>query len=538
MRRKIKIGVSIAIVILIFLYSFSWYEKRKEYRFSWEKPEFATIERGDLVIPLPATGSIEPASRTEIKSKASGTIMKIYFEAGDLVKKGDLLVELDPIDEQRTVDNAKAEVQRAKANLELARSEAEKIARDWPVNLNLALASLEAARADLQGTVLNFLRMDNIRRNISPDKASFKLVTPSNERKSTNKNEKSNYDIYVRKALYQIALAQAEADKVHKLILYGKDIVNNQQSGNSWANIARVEYQDGLIAMWKSHASLLMSIAKVRNAINTRILIDQAKTKVDLAKEMLRKANVALEQALQRLKETKVYAPINGIVEKINVREGQIISSGITTVTGGTTLMVLADVSKLFVEADVDEADIGQVRELAPPGRDARLIAATQPTTQHTLGEEQQEEIKMLQNADNVNISVDAFRDEVFTGKVYRVYPDPKTLNNVVTYNVRILLTSPNRTKLMLGMHANVKFTARKRKNVLLVDIEAIKVKNEEHGVYIPGDNGKPVFIPVKLGPSDGMKIELKTDKLKPGQKVYTRLPKFREDEKKKEEQD
>jgi len=257
-----------------------------------------------------------------------------------------------------------------------------------------------------------------------------------------------------------------------------------------------------------------------------------------LAKEVLRKATVALEQAMQRLRETKVYAPINGIVEKINVREGQIISSGITTVTGGTTLMVLADVSKLFVEADVDEADIGQVRELAPPGRDARLASAVTTTNpdKQELTEAQKEEIEMLQNSDNVTISVDAFRDEVFTGKVYRVYPDPKTFNNVVTYNVRILLTSPNRTKLMLGMHANVKFTARKRKNVLLVDIEAIKVKNEEHGVYIKGKDGKPVFVPVKLGPSDGMKIELKTDKLKPGQQVYTRLPRIRESEKNKEE--
>ncbi len=535
MKRKIKFIVIAFIAIILFIYLFNWYQQRKKYRFSWEKPEFATIERGNLVIPLPATGSIEPASRTEIKSKASGTILKIYFEAGDIVKKGDLLIELDPVDEQRTVDNAKAELERAKANLELARSEAQKIARDWPVDLNLALASLEAARAELHGSALNFLRMDNIRRNISPDQATFKIVNPPPAPPVKPGNPQS----YIKNALGRIALAQAEADKVKELVEYGKKIVNQKRSGNVWSNIARVEYQDGLITMWKAHANLLMSMSKVRNAINTKILIDQANTRVDLAKEVLRKATVALEQAQQRLRETKVYAPINGIVEKINVREGQIISSGITTVTGGTTLMVLADVSKLFVDADVDEADIGQVRELAPPGRDAKLTpvnTTTKSSTQPTLNEAQKERLEMLQNADNVTISVDAFRDEVFTGKVYRVYPDPKTFNNVVTYNVRILLTSPNRTKLMLGMHANVKFTARKRENVLLVDIEAIKVKNEEHGVYIVGKDGKPVFVPVKLGPSDGMKIELKTDKLKPGQKVYTRLPRTRNNEDKKED--
>jgi len=281
------------------------------------------------------------------------------------------------------------------------------------------------------------------------------------------------------------------------------------------------------------------AMSEVENAVNSGILVEQAKTRVVLAREALRIANFALDQTDQRLKETKVKAPRDGLIQEVFVREGQIISSGITSVTGGTPLMMLADVTKLYIEADVDEADIGRVRELAPADRSARLgfldkvpgsIAGTPPPP--ATGDP--EKMAMLRSSNKVDITVEASREETFTGKIDRVYPDPKIVNNIVTYKVNILLTGDNRSKLltgeyrkklMLGMHANVKFTSRKLTNVLKVVNEAIRVKNEEHGVYIEGPDKKPLFVPVKVGLTDGTMNELKTDKLKEKQQVYIKLP-------------
>jgi HlyD family secretion protein len=296
-----------------------------------------------------------------------------------------------------------------------------------------------------------------------------------------------------------------------------------------------------VVQLWKTESQMLASIATVRKAVNTLIMVEQADTKVKLAREALRQAKVALDQAQQRLTETKVYAPSDGIIQEVFVKKGQIISSGITTVTGGTPLLILADVSKLYVESDVDEADIGRVRELAAVERSARLefFSTLHPTTQPKLTKENEEEMAMLRKSNNVDVTVDAFRELTFTGRVDRVYPNPKNINNIVTYNVRILLTSPNRTELMLGMHANVKFTSRKLVGVLKVDNEAIKVKHEERGVYIEGPPPArtPMFVPVKVGLTNGSQIELKTDKLKPGDKVYVKLPPSKEDEKKASEE-
>ena len=86
-------------------------------------------------------------------------------------------------------------------------------------------------------------------------------------------------------------------------------------------------------------------------------------------------------------------------------------------------------------------------------------------------------------------------------------------------------------------MHANVKFTSRKLANVLKVANEAIKMKNEERGVYIDGSDNKPQFIPVKVGLTDGAMIELKTDKLKAGEKVYVKLPAAKEEDKSKNDE-
>jgi HlyD family secretion protein len=290
----------------------------------------------------------------------------------------------------------------------------------------------------------------------------------------------------VQRASKQIALATAEAKQVEDLIVYGKKIINEQKikaEGSMYSGVSSLEYQDALITMWQATASLMTSISEVYNAVNMYCLVEQAKTKVKVTTDALHIANVALDQARQRLIDTKVYAPIDGMIQELFVKEGQIISSGITTVTGGTPLLTLADVNNLYVEADVDEADIGRVRDLAPIEKSAQIILAVftnhqAQATQPKLTEENEQEMEMLRSSNNVNITVDAFREDKFSGKVDRVYPNPKNLNNIVTYKVRILLTSPNRTKLMLGMHANVQFTSRKLTNVLLVPVEAIKSKN------------------------------------------------------------
>ena len=91
-----------------------------------ERSKIATVERGDLAKSVVATGKIEPYTKVEIKSKASGIIKTLLVNVGDPVREGQVLVELDKEQLEAHVREAKAQLQGAEANLLAARAAYEK----------------------------------------------------------------------------------------------------------------------------------------------------------------------------------------------------------------------------------------------------------------------------------------------------------------------------------------------------------------------------------------------------------------------------
>ena len=79
--------------------------------------KLAKVERGDLAKSVVATGKVEPITKVEIKSKASGIVKKLYVDYGDRVKKGQLLAQLDKVEIQAQVEQSRAALQAAQANL-------------------------------------------------------------------------------------------------------------------------------------------------------------------------------------------------------------------------------------------------------------------------------------------------------------------------------------------------------------------------------------------------------------------------------------
>ena len=75
--------------------------------------------RGDLTLPINATGEVKSSRRIEIKSEASGEVIEIFRHGGDRVAVGDLIIRLQRDDEERNVNRAKLELQKAEARLKL-----------------------------------------------------------------------------------------------------------------------------------------------------------------------------------------------------------------------------------------------------------------------------------------------------------------------------------------------------------------------------------------------------------------------------------
>jgi HlyD family secretion protein len=104
--------------------------------------ELAVVERGDIARSVVATGEIEPLTKVEVKSKASGIVEKIYVDAGDRVKTGQVLAELDK-------EQLRAIVAEAEANLEAAQAALEAADATYQKNL-----------VDAQGPDVPFLKQD------------------------------------------------------------------------------------------------------------------------------------------------------------------------------------------------------------------------------------------------------------------------------------------------------------------------------------------------------------------------------------------
>ncbi|GAG13999.1 unnamed protein product, partial [marine sediment metagenome] len=183
---------------------------------------------------------------------------------------------------------------------------------------------------------------------------------------------------------------------------------------------------------------------------------------------------IALADARHRLKDTKVYAPISGVVSTRDVEIGQIVSSGINNVGGGTRLLTVSDLTRTYILAAVDESDIGKVKV----GQAARTTA-------------------------------DAYPRETFRGRVARIATRGESSSNVVTFEVKIEVLGGNRLLLKPEMTANVEIVAAERKEALLVPVGAMIRRAGRHFASVEKADGTLEERAVRIGITDGVSFEV-----------------------------
>lgn len=419
MKKAILVIVAIVIVAGGFL---AW--KKHNGRPAEEKAESTIIDaaRGEIIHSVEASGVVVSNLDVEIKCKASGEIISLPFEESDTVEKGELVLELDPVDEERNVKKATVSLNSAKARLEKAKQ-----------TLKVAEQNLETAKT----------------------RAEVTLEAAKVKHEEAAAREKRVRELHQRQLASEEDLEAAETASVQ----------------------ARAELQRAHIA------------------------IDELKTQEDelelrrqdvaLAGADVESARINLDIAQQRLDDTKVYAPIDGVVTARAVQEGQIITSATGNVSGGTTVMIISDLSKLYIDASVDESDIGNV-------------AVGQP----------------------VLITADAYPDDTFRGVVERIAPMGTTVSNVVTFPVRIEVKDGraagggnDSSALKPEMTADVEIIVAEKRNVLTLPVAAVGRMRGQRFVKIKTGEGEPETREVETGISDGASIEIVSG-LEEGEKV------------------
>lgn len=183
-------------------------------------------------------------------------------------------------------------------------------------------------------------------------------------------------------------------------------------------------------ANYKRYATLFKKgLVSADEYESAKLNFEKAKDQVAQSREMVQKAQTNLSYAI-------ITSPIDGVVISKSVEEGQTVAASYAT---PELFTIAKDLKDMQVVANVDEADIGDVKE-----------------------------------GERVSFTVDAYPNDTFEGVVKQVRQEATTTNNVVTYEV--VISAPNsELKLKPGLTANVTIYTAERQNVLCVSTKALR---------------------------------------------------------------
>ncbi|MFQ5964369.1 MAG: efflux RND transporter periplasmic adaptor subunit [Candidatus Scalinduaceae bacterium] len=298
--------------------------------------------------------------------------------------------------------------------------------------------------ASIAGTVLFFVnsKTTEVEKN-SPKYKEFKI-------------ERGTFQVIITangvvKPINRIEIKSKASGRIEELPVEEGDLI---QKGEL---IARLDQKDELAEVAQTQANSGIAKAELKQAQLTfdhqnqlfqdNLISEEERDLTELnlaiAKGKLVQATIALERAKERLSESIVRAPIDGTILQKYVEEGQIIASGVSNVSGGTLIIDIADMSSVYIEAGIDEIDIGKIQT----GQKATVIAEAYPQLK-------------------------------FNGKIARIAPEAKIEQNVTLFDVIIEVGNTD-GKLKSGMNTDIEIPTINQENVLLVPTIALQTLTE-----------------------------------------------------------
>jgi len=253
------------------------------------------------------------------------------------------------------------------------------------------------------------------------------------------------------------------------------------------ANLAYTQIDD------KRYAGLIAQNATSRDSYDIAVnALDQARAQIAVDQATIGQRSAELDAANVNLGYADIVAPVDGIVVSRNVTIGQTVAASFQT---PTLFLIATDLSKMEVDTNVSESDVGDVRV-----------------------------------GDKALFTVETFPDDTFEGAVTQVRQAPQTVQNVVTYDVVATVANPQ-LLLMPGMTATVQVVTAERDHVLRVPDQALRyvpgglsTSGEQEGapasqLWVLRD-GRPYRVAVSAGLDDGNFTEIVKGDIKEGDRV------------------
>lgn len=374
-------------------------------------PSYLTADAvmGDIESTVMASGKVKPIKSVDVGAQVSGRIVKLYVDVGDEVKKGDLIAQINQVEQKNTVSNAQA-------------------------NLNQAQATLAQAQASLASS----------QGNIASSEATLQA------------------------RLSELKKAEQAFNRMAELIKIDA--------------VSRQDYDDAKIAVEVAQANVAVARTNITNAKND---VANAQANIASQKASIHKAQNDLSTATEDLSYTTIVAPMDGTVVSVSQKEGTTVNA----MQSAPTIVTLADLSRVRINAQISEADVVNVQA----GMPARF---------------------------NIIGNTDEKFDTVLAG----VEPAPENISttsstDTAVYYIGYLDVDNAERKFRIDMTAQVNIITGAVKNVLTVPSSALKTDKGKTTVQVVGADGMAKPVDVVVGLNNRVNAEIKSG-LNAGDKI------------------
>jgi HlyD family secretion protein len=403
------------------------------------------VERGSVELTVSADGILKPLTTVVVKSYAGGRVDVLAVDVGDRVKPGDLIAKIDPTDSLTTYDQARADLNAAEAKLKQTQDQSN-------AQPALTRAAIAQAEAGYDSAVKDLQRLQQA---TQPQTSAQARATLDKARASLDIAEKELTRAQGLKT--EGFVAQSEVDSaISKRDLAKAELASAQERWDTLQQELKADLE-------AAQAKVAQARAAVDNAKTNAVQDRLKQAEVVSAQAQVARTQASLVNAKTMLDYTTIRAPRAGVILTKLVEQGTIITSGRSSVSAGTDIVELGDLSKMFVEVSVDESDVGKVRLKQPVG-----------------------------------IQVEAFPDTTFRGMVTRINPQASTSSNITTVLVTVQIANPA-ALLKPGMTASCDFMVDKADNTLYLPSRAVRDVEGKHMVTVL-QGGEPVDVPVEIG--------------------------------------
>jgi RND family efflux transporter MFP subunit len=441
--------------------------------------EVSVVKLSDIKTEMIYAGQVSAAESVNVISRLTGKVLETYFDVGDAVNRGDILLRLDEKDILDQLRQLEAQIAQADSGIKTAENAVNTVTGG---QFQAQVLQQETSIENYDKQILNAqIVLDNAKTAIENAETAIATAQTGEE------NAQKAYDTTLSqfentKILHEAGLvAQNDFDRAELGVTQAMAALTQAQSGLKQARSGLTQAQNGLNQAQISYDTLIMAKEKAAEGLalttqtvaadNTR----QAQLAVDSAKASKEILLISRELAQNTLNDTSVTSPISGIISARTAKENEYV-------TTQAPAYVVVNIDNVYAEVRVSENIINSIK----PGDEADIFFA-------------------------------AKGGEAVVGTVKTVAP---AADQTGTYPVKIEITNPDKT-LKPGMFAEIRFVKEQKQNAVTLPRSA--VLSDETGNYVfKEEDNYAVKTRVETGIDNGMEIEI-TSGVNEGDRVITK---------------